>query len=77
MDISQKDFFSPNLYKLSSTNDHTMGLKLIVGKIEARRIRKGKGALRKLKPYHYSSSSSPHLLLGTKDKLNRAHRVAR
>jgi hypothetical protein len=45
-------FFLAKPYKLSSTHDHTMGLKLIVDKIGAGRIRKGKGALRKLKEYH-------------------------
>jgi hypothetical protein len=65
-------FFLAKPYKLSSTNDHTMGLKLMVDKIGEGSIRKGKAAWRKLKPYHYSPSSLPHVLLGTEDKLNRA-----
>jgi hypothetical protein len=70
-------FFLAKPYKLSSTEDQRIGMKFIEGKIGAGRIRKGKGALGKLNPYNYAPSSSPHVLLGTEDKLNRAHRVAR
>jgi hypothetical protein len=63
-------FFLAKPYKLSSTNNHTLGLKLIVDKIGEGSIRKGKAAWRKLKEYHYSPSSSPHVLLGAGNKLN-------